>query len=66
MNSRSIIIAILIFIKVIGIASRARAESLYLADCSANYSIKKISYKFWKPTYRCGKSPTITMGGVRG
>ena len=66
MNSRSIIIAILIFIKIIGIASRARAESFHLADCSANYSIKKISYKFWKLTYRCVKSPTITMGVLRG
>mgnify|MGYP001331561669 CR=1 FL=1 len=66
MNSRSIIIAILIFIKIIGIASRARAESFYIADCAANYSIKKISYKFWKLTYRCGKSPLIIMGGLRG
>ena len=66
MNSRSIIIAILIFIKIIGIASRARAESFYIADCAANYSIKKISYNFWKPTYRCGKSSTITMVGLRG
>ena len=32
MNSRFIIIAILIFIKVIGIASRARAESLTCPD----------------------------------
>ena len=66
MNSRFIIIAILIFIKVIGVASRARAESIYSLDCTSNYSVKKISYKFWKPTYRCGKSSTITMGGLRG
>ena len=37
MNSRSIIIAILIFIKVIGIVSRARAESFYSLDCSSNW-----------------------------
>jgi hypothetical protein len=66
MNSRIIIIAILIFIKVIGIASRARAESIYSLDCSSNYSVKKINYQFWKPTYRCGKSPSIIMGGLRG
>ena len=66
MSTRFIIIAILIFIKLIGIASRARAESLYSLDCSSNYSIKKVSYNFWKPTYRCGKSPEITMGGLRG
>jgi len=66
MNSKIIIITILILVKVVVVASRARAESIYSLDCTSNYSVKKISYKFWKPTYRCGKSPTITNGGLRG
>ena len=66
MNSRFIIVAILIFIKVIGIASYAKAESFYSLGCSSNYFVKKISYKLWKPTYRCGKSPSIIKGGLRG
>ena len=66
MSSRFIIIAILIFIKVIGAASRARAESFYSIDCSSNYSVKKINYKSWKPIYRCGKSSSIIIGGLRG
>lgn len=54
MNSRFIIIAILIFIKVIGIASRAKAE-----DYSSCYSAIQIKYivkdeYFYNPVFRCG------------
>ena len=79
MSSRFIIIAILIFVKVIGVASRTRAENylpgytcddsvIYRVNCPEhqNYFSKKVSYNFWKPTYRCGKSTTITMGSLRG
>ncbi|MDP7195747.1 MAG: hypothetical protein QF864_06100 [SAR202 cluster bacterium] len=63
MNSRFIIIAILIFIKVIGVASRVKAENYipgYTCDSSMTY---KINYPYYyktsqissnKPIYRCG------------
>ena len=72
MNSRFIIIAILIFIKVIGVASRARAESLTCPD-GTKYSYMSPAYwdgrgslsKYGKfmvdpnnPKYRCGKAST--------
>ena len=59
MNSRFIIIAILIMIKVVGVASRARAfdyfhnTSCYSAK-QVNYIIKKENY--YNPVYRCGQS----------
>ena len=56
MNSRFIIIAILIFIKVIGVASRVRAED-YSSCYSANqikYMVKKENY--YNPIFRCGKT----------
>ena len=68
MNSRFIIIAILIFIKVIGIASRVRAENYipgYTCDDSVIYTVNcpklrnnyyKYSYSFSKSTYRCGNT----------
>tara|TARA_B100001540_G_C15766213_1_gene624101 strand:- start:544 stop:732 length:189 start_codon:yes stop_codon:yes gene_type:complete len=56
MNSRFIIIAILIFVKVIGVASRAKAD-----DYSSCYSVNKIKYivqdeDFYNPVFRCGKT----------
>ena len=66
MNSQFIIIAILIMIKVVGVTSRARAENFYSINCSYKYSVKKINYKSWKPIYRCGKSSSIIIGGLRG
>jgi len=63
MNSRFIIIAILIFIKVIGVASRVKAENYipgHTCDSSMTY---KINYPYYyktsqigsnKPIYRCG------------
>jgi len=63
MNSRFIIITILIFIKVIGAASRASADNYlpgYTCDSSMSY---KINYPYYykisqissnKPIYRCG------------
>ena len=67
MNSRFIIIAILIFIKVIGVASRARADNYlpgytfdrsmtYKINCPYYYKISQISSN--KPIYRCGKAST--------
>tara|TARA_B100000700_G_scaffold244086_1_gene272158 strand:+ start:733 stop:924 length:192 start_codon:yes stop_codon:yes gene_type:complete len=58
MNSRIIIIAILIFIKVIGIASRARAENYLpnhnLYSCLSNMAKEEIQWI--KKTYRCGQN----------
>ena len=56
MNSRLIIIAILIFVKIIGVASRVRAE-----DYSSCYSVKKINHivkkeNYYNPTFRCGNN----------
>ena len=52
MNSRFIIIAILIFIKVIGVASRARAFDYF--DVVSCYHVKQINYTVENPKFRCG------------
>ena len=63
MNSKIIIIAILIFIKVIGVASRASADNYlpgytcdssmtYKINCPYYYKISQINSN--KPIYRCG------------
>ena len=80
MNSRFIIIAILIFIKVIGATSRARAESLTCSD-GTKYNYTSLAYwdsrgTFSKyrefmvdsnnPKYRCGNQAKISIGGIRG
>ena len=57
MNSRFIIIAILIFIKVIGVASRAKADTIYFA-CNSETEFQLIN-TYTKPTYRCGDSPSF-------
>jgi len=72
MNSKIIIITILILVKVVGIASRARAESLTCPD-GTKYSYMTSVYwdgrgslsKYEKfmvdrnnPKYRCGKALT--------
>ena len=61
MNSRFIIIAILIMIKVIGVASRVRAESYFPENYSSCYSAKQVNYiikkeNYYNPVYRCGQS----------
>ena len=80
MSSRFIIIAILIFIKVIGVASRANAESLTCPD-GTKYSYMSPAYWDGRGTlskygefmvdsnnlkYRCGKQAKISIGGIRG
>jgi hypothetical protein len=57
MKSQFIIIAILIMIKVIGVASRVKADEIYLA-CSSEAEIQLIN-NFNNPTYRCGNSPEL-------
>ena len=68
MESRFIIIAILIFVKVIGIASRAKAQNflpgyncddtvIYTANCpELRKDYDQYGYVFSKSTYRCGNT----------
>ena len=57
MKTQFIIIAILIMIKVIGVASRAKADEVYFA-CSNEAEFQLIG-AFNNPTYRCGDSPNF-------
>ena len=58
MNSKIIIIVILILVKVIGVASRARAFDYF--DITSCYSAKQVNYIIKKENYynvyRCGQS----------
>ena len=67
MNSKIIIIAILILAKVVGVASRASADNYlpgytcdnsmtYKINCPYYYKISQTSSN--KPIYRCGKAST--------
>ena len=53
MNSKIIIIAILILVKVVGVASRARAFDYF--DTSSCYHVKQINYTVENLKFRCGK-----------
>ena len=55
MKPQFIIIAILITLKVIGVASRAKADKIYLT-CSNEVKIQIIN-NLNNPTYRCGNAP---------
>ena len=63
MNSRFIIIAILILVKVVGVASRASADNYLPGYTCDNSMIYKINCPYYqktsqigsnKPIYRCG------------
>ena len=66
MNSRFIIIAILILVKVVGVASRARADNYlpgHTYDSSMTYEVNNCPHYYKtgqinsnKPIYRCGNS----------
>ena len=53
MNSRFIIIAILILVKVVGVASRAIAFDYF--DITSCYHVKQINYTVENQKFRCGK-----------
>ena len=55
MKPQFIIIAILIMIKVIGVANRVKADEIYLT-CSNEVKIQIIN-NLNNPTYRCGNAP---------
>ena len=68
MNQQFVILAILIFVKIIGIASHAKAENyltgytfdeseIYRTNCpELRKDYDKYSYVFSKSTYRCGNT----------
>ena len=57
MKPQFIIIAILIIIKVIGVAGRANADSyLPVYACDRNNQFNFIA-EYSNPTYRCGQTP---------
>jgi|TARA_B110000259_G_scaffold16798_1_gene17742 hypothetical protein len=57
MKPQFIIIAILITLKVIGVASRAKADTVYFA-CNSETEFQLIN-TYTNPTYRCGDSPSF-------
>ena len=57
MKPQFIIIAILITLKVIGVASRAKADTVYFS-CNSETEFQLINTST-NPTYRCGDSPSF-------
>ena len=57
MKPQFIIIAILITLKVIGVASYAKADDVYFA-CNSETKFQLIN-TYLNPLYRCGDSPSI-------
>jgi hypothetical protein len=57
MNSKIIIITVLILVKIIAVASRAKADEVYFA-CNNEAEFQLIA-AFNSPTYRCGNSPEL-------
>jgi hypothetical protein len=57
MNSKIIIIAVLILVKVVGVVSYAKADEVYFA-CSTETEFQLIN-TYTSPTYRCGDSPSL-------
>ncbi len=56
MNSRFILIAILIFVKIVGVASRAKAED-YSSCYSAIQTKNTVKDEdFYNPVFRCGNT----------
>ena len=53
MNSKIIIITILILVKVVGVASRAKAFDYF--DTTSCYHVKQTSYTVDNLKFRCGK-----------
>ena len=59
MNSKIIIIAILILVKVVGVASRARAFDDF--DTTSCYQVKQTSYTVENLKFRCGKPDEVLI-----
>ena len=57
MKPQFVIIAILIALKVIGVASHAKAATVYFA-CNSETEFQLIN-TYTSPTYRCGDSPSF-------
>jgi len=57
MSSKIMLITILIFVKIIVVANRAKADEIYLT-CSNEVKIQIIN-NLNNPTYRCGQTPKL-------
>ena len=57
MKPQFVIIAILIALKVIGVASHAKADSVVFS-CNTKEELQLIN-TYTSPTYRCGDSPSF-------
>ena len=55
MSSKIMLITILIFVKIIVVANRVKADEIYLT-CSNEVKIQIIN-NLNNPTYRCGNTP---------
>ena len=55
MSSKIMLITILIFVKIIVVANRVKADEIYLT-CSNEVEIQIIN-NLNNPTYRCGNAP---------
>ena len=61
MNSKIIIITILILVKVVGVASRVKADN-YIPGYTCAGAVKTWSYfnnSYSNPVYRCGNWPSL-------
>jgi len=57
MSSKIMLIAVLIFVKIIVVASHAKANAIYFA-CNSETKFQLIN-TYTNPTYRCGDSPNF-------
>ncbi len=57
MSSKIMLITILIFVKIIVVANRVKADEIYLT-CSNEVKIQIIN-NLNNPTYRCGQTPKL-------
>ena len=57
MSSKIMLITVLIFVKIIVVANRVKADEIYLT-CSNEVKIQIIN-NLNNPTYRCGQTPKL-------
>ncbi len=57
MSSKIMLITVLIFVKIIVVASHAKADTIYFA-CNSETEFQLIN-TYTNPTYRCGDSPNF-------
>ena len=57
MSSKIMLITVLIFVKIIVVASHAKADTIHFA-CNSETEFQLIN-TYTNPTYRCGDSPSF-------